>query len=103
MYGADARVVPWHEGLRTLDLVDYAAADVQPVWGTRARKLGDRWFAPDVDGTFRFEVTPDKVYGYPSNLFIDDRNFNQYSWEGAVAGAESVGAAEPKAKPCSSK
>jgi basic membrane protein A len=28
---------------------------------------------------------------------IDDRNFNQYSWEGAVAGAESVGAAEPKA------
>ncbi len=24
---------------------------------------------------------------------IDDRNFNQYSWEGAVAGAEAVGAA----------
>jgi basic membrane protein A len=27
---------------------------------------------------------------------IDDRNFNQYSWEGAVAGAEAVGAAEPQ-------
>ena len=26
---------------------------------------------------------------------IDDRNFNQYSWEGAVAGAEAVGAAVP--------
>lgn len=27
---------------------------------------------------------------------IDDRNFNQYSWEGAQAGAEAVGAAEPQ-------
>jgi len=27
---------------------------------------------------------------------IDDRNFNQYSWEGALAGAEAVGAAEPQ-------
>ena len=27
---------------------------------------------------------------------IDDRNFNQYSWEGAVAGAEAIGAAEPQ-------
>ena len=27
---------------------------------------------------------------------IDDRNFNQYSWEGAVDGAAAVGAAEPQ-------
>jgi basic membrane protein A len=27
---------------------------------------------------------------------IDDRNFNQYSWEGALAGAEAVGAPEPQ-------
>ncbi len=27
---------------------------------------------------------------------IDDRNFNQYSWEGAQAGAEAVGAAVPQ-------
>ncbi len=27
---------------------------------------------------------------------IDDRNFNQYSWEGAQAGAAAVGAAEPQ-------
>ena len=27
---------------------------------------------------------------------IDDRNFNQYSWEGALAGAEAIGAAEPQ-------
>lgn len=26
---------------------------------------------------------------------IDDRNFNQYSWEGAVQGAAAIGAAEP--------
>jgi basic membrane protein A len=27
---------------------------------------------------------------------IDDRNFNQYTWEGALAGAEAIGAAEPQ-------
>lgn len=27
---------------------------------------------------------------------LDDRNFNQYSWEGAVDGASRLGAAEPK-------
>ena len=72
-FAAD-RVVPWHEGSRTMDLVAYAAVDAEPVWGTRARKLGDRWFAPDADGTFRFEVTADKVYGYPTNLFLDEAN-----------------------------
>jgi hypothetical protein len=57
-----------------MDLVAYAAVDVEPVWGTHARKLGDRWFTPDVDGTFRFEITADKVYGYPTNLFLDEAN-----------------------------
>jgi basic membrane protein A and related proteins len=28
---------------------------------------------------------------------LDDRNFNQYSWEGALLGAEIIGAAEPEA------
>ena len=27
---------------------------------------------------------------------IDDRNFNQYTWEGALAGAEAIGAPEPQ-------
>ena len=72
-FAAD-RVVPWHEGSRTLDLITYASIDVEPVWGTHARRIGDRWFTADADGTFRFEITADKVYGYPTNLFLDDRN-----------------------------
>lgn len=28
---------------------------------------------------------------------LDDRNFNQYSWEGALAGAEAIGAPAPQA------
>ncbi|MGH2489055.1 MAG: hypothetical protein ACRDFR_05510, partial [Candidatus Limnocylindria bacterium] len=28
---------------------------------------------------------------------LDDRNFNQYSWEGAQHGAATIGAAEPEA------
>ena len=27
---------------------------------------------------------------------LDDKNFNQYSWEGALQGAEAIGAAEPQ-------
>ncbi len=73
VFSADS-VVPWHEGSRVTDLVAYASATVEPVWGTRARRYGERWFAPDADGNFRFEVTADKVYGYPTNLFLDDRN-----------------------------
>ncbi len=33
---------------------------------------------------------------------IDDRNFNQYTWEGAVAGAEAIGAARRRSPSASS-
>ena len=41
--------------------------------------------------------TSDLLVGVVTDVgTLDDRNFNQYSWEGAKAGAASIGAPEPK-------
>lgn len=65
--------VTWHEGQKILELVNYAQPKIHPVWGTRVRKFGDRWYAPDADGIFRFEISDDKVYSYPTNIIIDEK------------------------------
>lgn len=62
-----------HEGEKVKQLIEMTGATVVPVWGTRARKFGDKWFAPDADGIFRFELSPDKVINYATTIFIDDR------------------------------
>lgn len=42
--------------------------------------------------------TSDLVIGVVTDVgTLDDRNFNQYSWEGAVLGAATIGAADPTA------
>jgi hypothetical protein len=64
--------VPWHEGEKCKELVEIADAKVIPVWGTRATKIGQRWFAPDATGAPRFEISEDKVNNYPSTIVVDD-------------------------------
>ena len=68
------QIVPWHEGSRIQNLLEYADVSVTPVWGTRARKIGDIWYTPDAEGLFRFPIDADKVYSYPTNIFVDERN-----------------------------
>jgi len=63
----------WHEGRRLGEIVDLTGAEVIPVWGTTARKYGEKWFAPDADGIFRFEVSEDKVNNYPTTIVVDER------------------------------
>lgn len=64
--------VPWHEGKKITEIVELTGARVLPVWGTTARKFGESWFAPDADGVFRFELSEDKVYNFPTTIVIDD-------------------------------
>ena len=64
---------PWTEGLRIKKLIDLADARVSCVWGTKVRKIGEKWYAPDWDGAPRFEVSPDKVIDYPTTIYLDDR------------------------------
>jgi hypothetical protein len=65
--------VTWHEGEKLAQLVELAGVHVIPVWGTRATRVGEKWYAPDSTGAPRFEISPDKIENYPSTIFVDDR------------------------------
>lgn len=63
---------PSHEGSRIHDLVQYTGARVAPVWGMKAVKIGDAWYAPDAEGKPRFEISEDKILDYPTTIVVDD-------------------------------
>jgi tetratricopeptide (TPR) repeat protein len=68
----EEKIVPWHEGSRIKEIVNFTGSKIFPVWGTRARKIKDKWYAPDAEGVFRFILSEDKVYNYPTNFIIND-------------------------------
>jgi basic membrane protein A and related proteins len=60
------------------------------------REIGDNAAAPPPSA--EPTGTSDLVIGVVTDVgTLDDRNFNQYSWEGAQLGAATIGAAEPTA------
>lgn len=65
------KYVPWHEGRKIREILDAVEADVSVVWGTRAKKIENKWYAPDAEGIYRFRVSEDKIYNYPTNILID--------------------------------
>ncbi|MCX7975273.1 MAG: tetratricopeptide repeat protein [Candidatus Aminicenantes bacterium] len=83
------KIVPWHEGARIKELIDYAQVKVYPIWGTRVKKFGETWYAPDEKGLFRFPLSEEKVYFYPTNFILDAENviindthgINVLTWE----------------------
>ena len=60
--------IGWHEGARIKELLKTNAVHI-PVAGTFVARSGDRWFASDDEGVFRFEVPLDKVL-YPTTRFL---------------------------------
>lgn len=62
----------WHEGAKLTELVEFTQARVVPVWGLKATKIGEKWYAPDATGAPRFEISEDKVNDYPSTIVVDD-------------------------------
>jgi hypothetical protein len=64
--------VDHHEGAKLAELIEYAKVRVLPVWGMKATKIGDTWYAPDADSTPRFAISQDKVNEYPSTIVVDD-------------------------------
>lgn len=87
------KIVPWHEGARIKELMDYAQVKVEPVWGTEVRQFGETWYAPDEKGIFRFPVSEDKIYFYPTNFFLnfqhviinDTHGINVLAWDASDA------------------
>lgn len=65
--------VEWHEGARTKELIEKAEVDVKPLAGTILRKFGNKWYAPDEKGVYRFHVLDDKVLNYPTTRFLDEK------------------------------
>ena len=60
------------------------------------REIGDNEPAPAPSA--EAQGTSDLVIGVVTDVgTLDDRNFNQYSWEGALHGAATIGAPEPTA------
>jgi len=60
--------IGWHEGARVRDLKSLNITHI-PAVGTLVARNGDRWFAADNNGTFRFEVPKDKL-SYPTARFL---------------------------------
>ncbi len=67
------RIVPWHEGKKIKEILDFVDADVSVVWGTKAKKIDGKWYAPDAEGIYRFKISEDKVDNYPTGLIIDNQ------------------------------
>ncbi len=68
------KIVPWHEGEKIREILKLTDAKVIPVWGTKAKKIDNRWYAPDAKGVFRFKISEDKIYNYPSTIIINENN-----------------------------
>ena len=58
-------ILTWHEGAFIGKIAAATAVEVYPLTGTLIAKNGDKWYAPDETGVFRFEVLADKVE-YPT-------------------------------------
>lgn len=67
------KLVPWHEGEKINEILDAVDAEVSVVWGTRAKKIDGKWYAPDAEGIYRFRISEDKAYQYPTNIILDER------------------------------
>jgi hypothetical protein len=55
------QLVPWMEGARVAELMEYANVHVIPITGVPIKKINGNWYGPDDHGNFIFEVDPSKT------------------------------------------
>ena len=60
--------IGWHEGAIAKELSG-VGIKILPATATMAARLGNRWFASDENGIFRFEIPKDKLL-YPTTRFL---------------------------------
>lgn len=58
-------LITYHEGAVVAKIAQAAYPEIYPLTGTLIAKKGDKWYAPDETGVFRFNVLEDKVE-YPT-------------------------------------
>lgn len=54
-------IVPYAEGARVREMVNWAGVKVMPLTPCRAKKFGDYYFAADGKGHFSFLISPSKI------------------------------------------
>jgi hypothetical protein len=67
----DVESIGWHEGGRIAQYKEIVNFAHIPAVGTIVRKINSKWYAPNENGIFMFEVPIDKVQ-YPTTRFLDD-------------------------------
>jgi hypothetical protein len=55
------QLVPYMEGARVAELMDYADVKVIPITGVPIKKINGEWYGPDETGNFQFGVDPSKA------------------------------------------
>jgi hypothetical protein len=60
-----AAATDYHEGAVARRMMELGGVEVYPLGGTLLARDGEKWFAPDDSGVFKFEVLPDKLM-YPT-------------------------------------
>jgi len=55
------QLVPYMEGSRVAELMDYADVKVIPITGVPIKNIGGEWYGPDETGNFIFGVDPSKA------------------------------------------
>ena len=60
-----APLIDYHEGDLIARMMRLVRLEVFPLAGTLLARQGEKWFAPDETGVFRFEILPDKMQ-YPT-------------------------------------
>jgi len=60
-----ASLIGYHEGALVGSIANKVPVEIYPLTGTLIAQKGEKWYAPDETGTFRFEVLRDKTE-YPT-------------------------------------
>lgn len=63
--------IGWHEGARLAEIRSESNATVKPAYGTLVAKKDGKWYAPNENGIFMFEVPIDKL-SYPTTRFLSE-------------------------------
>ncbi len=67
-------ILDYHEGAVVKQIREATAVDIYPLTGSIIASAGQKWYAPDETGTFRFEILKDKTE-YPTT-----HAFGSFGW-----------------------
>jgi hypothetical protein len=68
------QLVPWMEGARVAELMEYANVHVIPITGVPIKKINGNWYGPKEKGNSIFEVDPSKAGANVIGVRVETNN-----------------------------